>query len=217
MQQYHCHVEKCFPHSTPAGRASREIIQMFGIDTQCLGKQRLTHSVDFRIQTGQICFITGPSGAGKSVLLNALFDHMKLFKRKRLGEIALNPCLPLIDTFDKPTPRAMSALCRAGLSDPFCAIQKVQVLSEGQRYRARLAHLLMDPAEIVFADEFCSSLDRITALNTAHQVRRLADEQRKVFILASSHDDLIAELCPEVLVIKQENLPGKVIYKPCGL
>lgn len=88
-------------------------------------------------------------------------------------------------------------------------------LSDGQRYRLRLAQiismLMHDDAaalarpSVVLADEFGSTLDRITAQTVARNLRRWVDRHSSrviSFILATAHDDLLEALQPDVLVWK---------------
>jgi ABC-type ATPase with predicted acetyltransferase domain len=77
----------------------------------------------------------------------------------------------------------------------------------------------------IFADEFCSNLDRITAAVIAYNVRKFAkrntvspkgaeSSKRKVtFFLASSHEDILADLQPDVLVVKHFTGPAEVTYR----
>jgi ABC-type ATPase with predicted acetyltransferase domain len=65
----------------------------------------------------------------------------------------------------------------------------------------------------VFADEFCSDLDRITALVIAQRLREFAKRTHTTFILASCHKDILLDLAPDVLVIRNFTNPPQVIYK----
>jgi ABC-type ATPase with predicted acetyltransferase domain len=65
----------------------------------------------------------------------------------------------------------------------------------------------------IFADEFCSNLDRITAAVISYNVRKYATEKKRIFILASSHDDILLDLQPDVIVIKELSGDAKVIYR----
>ena len=52
----------------------------------------------------------------------------------------------------------------------------------------------------VLADEFCAVLDRTLAKVLAFNVRKLATRTGVGFLLATTHDDLIADLNPDLLV-----------------
>jgi hypothetical protein len=50
------------------------------------------------------------------------------------------------------------------------------------------------------ADEFCAVLDRTLAKVLAFNVRKLATRMGVGFLLATTHDDLVADLNPDLLV-----------------
>jgi len=108
---------------------------------------------------------------------------------------------------------AMSLLSSTGLSDVFCMLNAPANLSEGQKYRYRLACALASGKKFVFADEFCSNLDRITAAVIAYNVRRFAKRNGITFFLASAHEDILADLQPDVLVVKGFTGEAEVSYK----
>jgi ABC-type ATPase with predicted acetyltransferase domain len=86
-------------------------------------------------------------------------------------------------------------------------------LSDGQKYRYRLAKALASGRKMIFADEFCSSLDRISAAVIAFNTHKFAKRNAVSFVLASSHDDLLNDLLPDVVVIKHLAGKAEVIYR----
>ena len=64
-------------------------------------------------------------------------------------------------------------------------------LSEGEKYRFRLAMALASGKKFIFADEFCSNLDRITAAVICYNIQRYAKRHMMTFVLASSHEDIL--------------------------
>jgi ABC-type ATPase with predicted acetyltransferase domain len=100
-----------------------------------------------------------------------------------------------------------------GLNDVFCVLNQPTHLSDGQKYRFRLAMALASGREFVFADEFCSNLDRITAAVIAYNMHKFAKRKGVTFILATSHDDTLIDLEPDVLIVKQLSGPAEIIYK----
>jgi ABC-type ATPase with predicted acetyltransferase domain len=111
------------------------------------------------------------------------------------------------------TIESLQMLAYAGLSDVFCVLTAPANLSEGQKYRFRLACCLATGKKFIFADEFCSNLDRITAAVIAYNVRRFAKRNGVTFFLASSHEDILADLQPDVLIVKNFTGPAEVSYK----
>jgi hypothetical protein len=107
----------------------------------------------------------------------------------------------------------LRVLSLAGLNDVFCILNTPANLSEGQKYRFRLACAIRSEKKFIFADEFCSNLDRISASVISHNIQKHAKRLGVTFILASCHDDLLADLQPDVLVIKELSENTEVVYK----
>jgi hypothetical protein len=72
---------------------------------------------------------------------------------------------------------------------------------------------LASEKKFIFADEFCSELDRITAAVISYNIQRHAKRTGMIFILASSHEDILLDLAPDVLVAQELSGPTQVIYK----
>jgi hypothetical protein len=119
----------------------------------------------------------------------------------------------------------------AGLGDAFVMLRCPCQLSDGQRYRLRLAQTIAlaehgegEPAgnadagaaavtgqaplpgagvgAIVIADEFGATLDRLTAKNIARSMRRWTHRTGHTLVCATTHDDLLEALDPDVLVYR---------------
>ena len=119
----------------------------------------------------------------------------------------------MVDCIDGDFIEALRLLSVAGLNDVFCVLNEPANLSDGQKWRFRLATALSSGKRFVFADEFCGNLDRITAAVIAYNVHKFARRNGVTFILAASHDDILADLQPDVLVVKELSGPAEVIYK----
>jgi ABC-type ATPase with predicted acetyltransferase domain len=119
----------------------------------------------------------------------------------------------LIDYVDGDFVTSLRILSTAGLGDVFCILSRPANLSDGQKYRFRLAMALATGKKFVFADEFCSNLDRITAAVISYNVHKFAKRNGVTFILASSHKDILLDLAPDVLIVKELCGPTQVIYK----
>jgi hypothetical protein len=188
------------------------VLKLFGLNTRRLRASAVTHQCSITYKPGDIVYITGPSGAGKSVLLNELYNDIDASKI-RLSDIDLPGSTSVVDCLGSDLYGSLKLLNRAGLGDVFCAVNCPANLSEGQQYRYRLAMALVGDFEYVFADEFCSSLDRITAAVISHNMRKAASKSGKCFFLASCHDDLLCDLQPDVIVIKRLTGESEVVYK----
>lgn len=189
------------------------VCRMFGLTTGRLTGQSFTHSCRLEIDAGDIVYLTGPSGAGKSVLLDELQKAVPTGERINLAEIPLPADRTLIDCIDADIMESLRFLSVAGLNDCFCILNQPDKLSAGQQYRFRLAMVLAAGKKFVFADEFCSELDRVTAAVISYRLHRFAKRTGTTFILASSREDILLDLMPDVLVVKQLSGPAEVIYK----
>jgi ABC-type ATPase with predicted acetyltransferase domain len=159
------------------------------------------------LEPGRVALIGGPSGAGKSTLLRAVLA------RARQGVVDLvatgPPPMTVVDCLpDLVLTDALRLLSRVGLGEARTYLQRADELSDGERWRLRLA-LAIDrsaasgrPALLV-ADEFACGLDRISALVAARAVRRaVADSSNSLCALvASAREDLAIGLRPDVHVI----------------
>jgi ABC-type ATPase with predicted acetyltransferase domain len=189
------------------------VMRMFGLTADRLSKVECTINCQLEINKGDIVYITGPSGAGKSMLLRELEKTIPASDRVNLKEIKLADDKSLIDCIEGNLLEGLKVLSVAGLNDAFCVINKVVNLSDGQKYRFRLAVALSSGAKFIFADEFCSELDRITAAVISYNIRKYAKRTGVTFILASSHDDILLDLAPDVLLVQELSGPTQIIYK----
>jgi ABC-type ATPase with predicted acetyltransferase domain len=186
---------------------------MFGLSLSRLTDQNFTHSCRLEIKDGDIVYVTGPSGAGKSVLLGELEKAVPAGERINLADIALPADRTLIDCLDADLAGSLRFLSVAGLNDCFCILNQPANLSAGQQYRFRLAVALATGKQLVFADEFCSDLDSVTASVISYRLHKFAKRTGTTFILASSRDDILPDLAPDVIVVKQLSGPAEVTYK----
>jgi ABC-type ATPase with predicted acetyltransferase domain len=186
---------------------------MFGLTVDRLTNRALTHECRVEIRPGDIVYLTGPSGAGKSVLLRELEQCVPARDAINLAGIDLPPDRPVVDCFDGDVVTSLRALSAVGLSDVFAILNRPCWLSDGQKYRFRLARALAAGKPFVFADEFCSELDRVTAATVSFNVHRVAKRMGTTLVLASSRDDLLVDLAPDVLILKDFAGPTEVIYR----
>ncbi|MFB0524317.1 MAG: ABC transporter [Phycisphaerae bacterium] len=189
------------------------VCRMFGLNADRLTERRFNHKCQLEIQDGDIVYITGPSGVGKSMLLGELEKSIPASDRVNLAQIELPSDKTLIDCIDGDLLRGLRLLSTAGLNDCFCILNQPSNLSAGEKYRFRLAMALAAEKKFVFADEFCCELDRITAAVISYRLHKFAKRTGTTFILASSHEDILLDLAPDVLVVKELSGSTEVIYK----
>ncbi|MCD6421877.1 GNAT family N-acetyltransferase [bacterium] len=162
-----------------------------------------------------VVYITGDSGSGKSVLLKWLEQHL-LWETVNFNEIEIDESKPIIETLGKDVNEAIELLSRAGLGEAYLFLRKYSELSDGQKYRYRLAKLLELAREkgevIIIADEFCSLLDRDTAKIVAYNFQKICRKQKIGLIVATCHTDLLEDLKPDVYIHKKFGAEVSVEY-----
>jgi ABC-type ATPase with predicted acetyltransferase domain len=216
-------ISKTFGKGGQISKKDASVMRMFGLTADRLAEAIFTVNCRLEINNGDIVYITGPSGAGKSVLLRELEKAIPDSERVNLNKIELAEDKSVIDCIpsslryegqgDEDFVEGLKILSIAGLNDAFCVLNRPANLSDGQKYRFRLAVALASGAKYIFADEFCNELDRITAAVISYNIRKYAKRTSVTFVLASSHDDVLLDLAPDVLVVKELSGATRVVYK----
>lgn len=189
------------------------VCRIFGLTTDRLTRRNLTYKCRLKIKDGDIVYFTGPSGSGKSALLGELQKSIPASQKVNLARIRLPGDKTLLDCLDTDAMSGLRLLSTAGLNDCLCILNQPDKLSAGQKYRFRLAMALAGKKKFIFADEFCSELDRITAAVISHNLHKFAKRTGTTFILASSHRDILLDLEPDVLVTLELCGEPEVTYK----
>ncbi|MBN2211348.1 MAG: ATP-binding cassette domain-containing protein [Sedimentisphaerales bacterium] len=207
-------LEKTFETAVCDSPNVRLLGEFFGLDTQRPRRVTVLEPKHITVNPGDVVFITGSSGGGKSVMLRLLSERME--GAVHLDNVELPDDRPLVDCMDGPLDEVTCWLSMVGLSDAAAMLHRPCELSEGQRYRLRLALALAKKPKVICIDEFCNSLDRVAAAMVAWSIRKFADKYETTFLVASAHDDILEDLSPDVIVIKHLGGTCDVVY-PCKL
>jgi ABC-type ATPase with predicted acetyltransferase domain len=123
--------------------AALKAAEMFGIGLDESYEVTLYENLRVDVRPGDVVYVTGPSGCGKSVLLTRLAVALgQAWPGARIVDLAamdLPPDRTVIDLMQPPLARALQVLSAAGLADAFLLLRTPQELSDGQRWRLRLA------------------------------------------------------------------------------
>ena len=206
------HLKRTFPPYSVETPNARLVAGMFGLDSHIDLGIDVLEATDLEIEPGQLVYVTGASGSGKSVILKEL--RSQLPDCLDLMDQDLPRDRPVVDCFDADLEETFQWLALAGLSEAYALLRTPEELSDGQRYRLRLALALAQRPKSLIIDEFCATLDRVTAAVVAHNVRRAADRFDITIVVATSHDDLLEDLEPDVVVVKSLGARAEVFYPP---
>lgn len=179
---------------------------------------RAAAALDRALLPGGVAFVYGPSGAGKTSILRAL---ERLLRRRGHPVIVAPPASSFlaerrtpVDLLHSRLDDDLRLLSAVGLAEAPLWLRPARHLSEGQRARLALA-VALDRAQragraTLIADEFASTLDRVTAMSLCAGLRRsIASLGAMRIVLASAHDDLLRWLRPHVaLRVRDSFAPG---------
>ena len=112
---------------------------------------------ELKIGPQDIVYITGDSGSGKSVLLRAIRADLGE-EAIDLTEVAVDPDKPLIETVGATVEQGLELLSKVGLNDAFLFLRTYSQLSDGQKYRYRIAKLIESGKQWWLMDEFAACL-----------------------------------------------------------
>jgi ABC-type ATPase with predicted acetyltransferase domain len=172
--------------------------------------------VELKIGFGDIVYVTGDSGSGKSVLLRALKQDLGSDVAD-IADIQIEHDRPLVETLGSTVEEAIGLLSKAGLNDAFLFLRTYNQLSDGQKYRYRLARLIESKKQWWILDEFAATLDRDTAKIVAFNLQKLARQLGMTVVAATTHLDLFTDLGPNVHVHKRFGKEIAVNYYDNGL
>lgn len=173
---------------------------------------------------GELHLLTGPSGGGKSTRLKTLVSSANQQNITVIDVVRIRlPPVPCVDQFghsedlDADLSFAAQQLSRVGLGEAFVFLRLPDELSDGQRWRLRLAIAIAgimrrharsaatSATTLLIADEFCAVLDRVSACVVARSLRRTIDRLHRVgvplcCVVATSHTDLQPALLADKVV-----------------
>ncbi len=171
-----------------------QVMDSFGVDFET-GQNIIAENFEIPIEPSQIVCFTGESGSGKSSLMRAAIR--KLSDVLDIDQIDLGS-KPLIDALELPVKQGMQILSACGLSEAQLMLRTPAELSDGQRYRFRLALAISKKPTWIIADEFTATLDRTLAKVVAFNLRKLSDRTSIGFLIATTHEDIVEDLAPDL-------------------
>lgn len=197
-------IDKRFKTRVPRSARILEVAESFGIgldDKEFV----IFDNLELEVKQGDVVYITGQSGSGKSLLLKELEKQMGERGKKviNLDQVEYNDKDPIIDQIGRNTNEAIRLLGTAGINDAYLYVRRPSELSDGQRYRFKLAKAIETGADVWVADEFMAVLDRTAAKVIAYSVQKTARKVGATLIVATTHTDMVKDLGPDLFVEKR--------------
>jgi hypothetical protein len=156
----------------------------------------VAENVALDVRPGDLVLFTGPSGSGKSSLLREAAKQLNA-----LDAAALElPEVPLVDALPGPLEERLATLAGCGLSEARLLLRTPSELSDGQRYRFRIAYALSQKSNAIVLDEFTAALDRTLAKVVAFNLRKLVTRTGVGVLAATTHEDIASDLNSNVHV-----------------
>ena len=181
----------------------------------------VAENVALDVRPGELVLFTGPSGSGKSSLMREVTKQVNA-----VDVMALSlPDVPLVDALPGSLESRLDLLSACGLAEARLMLRTPAELSDGQRYRFRIAHGLagmrserrgssqneagsilnlgssiLAPQSTILLDEFAAMLDRPLARVVAFNLRKLVTRTGIGVLAATTHKDIADDLNPDVHV-----------------
>lgn len=201
-------------YETAAPRASERVVAVaegFGLGLDKWEKFVVYDNVELKVSPRDVVYITGDSGSGKSVLLRAIKEDLGE-EAIDVADVQIDEDRPLVETVGSSVEEAIELLSRVGLNDAFLFLRSYGQLSDGQKYRYRIAKLIESKKQWWVLDEFAATLDRDTAKIVAWNLQKVARALGKAVVAATTHKDLLEDLSPDLHVHKRFGKEIHVTY-----
>ncbi|MEM2102314.1 MAG: ATP-binding cassette domain-containing protein [Candidatus Bathyarchaeia archaeon] len=207
------HINISYKTATTLTPRTLAVSEAFGLGVDASHKQIIYDNVELQIGPTDIIYITGESGSGKSILLKHL-EKLLHPNAINIQNIKFDDSKPIIETIGQTFEEGLTLLCKVGLNDAFIFLRTYKQLSDGQKYRYRLAKLIETGKQFWIMDEFCSTLDRDTAKIVAYNVQKHARQTGKAIFAATTHTDLLKDLAPTLHIHKRFGKEITIKYFP---
>jgi len=176
------------------------VAEAFGLGIDETKEFPIYKDFNLEVKSNDVIYITGDSGSGKSWLVKNVFS--KWANSISFTDLQIPDDEILIEGVGLNLNDALKKLNTAGLGDAFLYLRKYKQLSDGQKYRYRIAKFIDANKDIWILDEFCATLDRTTAKIVAFNLQKIARKLNKLVICATTHTDLLDALKPSILIEK---------------
>jgi ABC-type lipoprotein export system ATPase subunit/GNAT superfamily N-acetyltransferase len=211
------------PTTVPCSARMAEVCLRFGISPQA-EPLCIVRDLKLAVGPGQIVLLVGPSGVGKTSVLEHLSrlsgsgggDGVggKGWRRAvDVGRVRMPGGRAIVDIVasDLGLGESLAVMTSCGLGEPRLWVRQYSELSDGERFRARLARAIgkagVKSGSVLLCDEFCAVLHRRAAWAISFNLRKLLSRRlaesasgAPAMVAACTHEDIVEDLQPDVTV-----------------
>lgn len=194
----------------------QKIIDTFGyMGSDAPYRTQIRVSSEFSFKIGQINVISGPSGSGKTSILKSIKKQLKCDD----GQADL-PKLPndeqddyIINLVGKNIKESICLLTSVGLGEGNLFLRQSSQLSDGQKFRMRLAlRLDNNQLPIICIDEFGSKLDITTAKSLAITLSKFVRKHNFILFVCCNNEEVADIFQPDTIIKLGYDYDVDVLY-----
>ncbi len=186
-----------YTQTLPVTKETKYVIESFGLADK--KEHVIADNFEFPFKEGSLYFFCGYSGSGKSSILRKITENLKkdgytVLHVEKWQDLEIEN-KPLIEFFSGiAVQERLRLLGKAGLGEAWKWVTPYRLLSDGEKFRFCLYHSIMTlkgkPKAVLVFDEFCSTLDRVTAKAIATNLKKMQQSAGITVIVATAHMDI---------------------------
>jgi len=190
------------------------VSEAFGVGVDDKKEFTIFDNVELKYNDDDLIYVTGDSGSGKSTFLRLFNGELQNKARKcvNFSDVQVDNDEVVINSIGASQEEAMNLLSVVGLSEAFVMLRKYKELSEGQKYRYKLAKMIANNGDAFLIDEFGATLDREMAKVLSYCIQKWARRNKKMLIVATTHKDLAKDFNPNAVIDKKFGQTTQVKY-----
>jgi len=190
------------------------VSEAFGVGVDDKKEFIIFDNVELKYNDDDLIYVTGDSGSGKSTFLRLFSTELQNQARRcaNFSDVQVDNDEVVINSVGESQEEAMTLLSIAGLSEAFVMLRKYKELSEGQKYRYKLAKMIANNGDAYFIDEFGATLDREMAKVLVYCIQKWARRNKKMVVVATTHKDLIEDFNPNIIIDKKFGQTTQIKY-----